>query len=75
MGCKKIGKKGGQGRQRDEKHHRTFVEDTKFWGPGPPLSIKDIKKTKKDWEQGTEDLTRRWGRRIYSSTYFKPLLL
>ena len=51
--AKKIGKKGGQGRQRDEKHHRTFVNSTKFWGPGPPLSIKDTKKTKKDWEQGT----------------------
>ena len=64
LGCKKIGKKGGQGCQKGVSNHRPFVRSTNFWGPGPPLSIKDIKKTKKDWEQGAQSLTRRWGRRI-----------
>ena len=62
--------KGGQGEAKEEKDHRSFAEPTNFGGPGPPLSIKDTKKTKKDWEQGTQDLTRRWGRRIFSFTLF-----
>ena len=70
LGCKKIGKKGGQGCQKGLWNHRPFVNSTKFWGPGPPLSIKDTKKTKKSKLVGNSGSNTPLGRRISSPSFF-----